>query len=391
MYPRFLPELKFSDISSALLNNVSYSELGDLLSRKVLGSEKGKRLAFFNSGRGAIYHILKQLNVKKVYVQGYICCSVYKAIQLAKKEIIPLDITLRNYGIDVDTLENKLEEGSVIILSHLYGIPCDIEDIKQIARQKKCIVIEDACAAYGSSYRGIPVGNFGDIAVISFDFSKTLTASRGGAAVLNNNKYGYIFDQFEQKVNDKFIDLYSIKALTEGVMFNVLNTSILYKWLILNLVFKKNRPYTDSGKYDLVYDTYFNKGISGVRRSILYRQLMRFNKICQRKREIGELYYKELSNVNTIHLFECNKNEMPILITFPFLLKEKDRLKVYHQFKQKGVDLGWSYSYILGNSQDAELTNCFYASERMLNLPLYSKLSVDDAGRIIEITKRILS
>jgi len=69
---------------------------------------------------------------------------------------------------------------------HLYGHPCDMDPILQIAKKHNILVIEDCAEALGSEYKGRPIGSFGDAATFSFFGNKTITTGEGGMLLLRD-------------------------------------------------------------------------------------------------------------------------------------------------------------------------------------------------------------
>ncbi len=78
-----------------------------------------------------------------------------------------------------------------VIPVHLWGLPCEMDEITEIAREHGIKVIEDACHAHGAEYRGKKTGTLGDIGVFSFQASKNLPGGEGGMLVTNNEEYYY--------------------------------------------------------------------------------------------------------------------------------------------------------------------------------------------------------
>jgi len=74
----------------------------------------------------------------------------------------------------------------VIMAVHLYGQPCDMDAIMALAARYDLFVIEDCAEAFGSSYRGQPVGSFGHVAAFSFFGNKTVTTGEGGMVLSND-------------------------------------------------------------------------------------------------------------------------------------------------------------------------------------------------------------
>ena len=111
---------------------------------------------------------------KKVYLPAYNCWAVAEAVHRAGKKPIYIDISLNDYNMDTSKLEEVLERDSIVIATHQFGIPCDIEAILQIASERQCVVIEDNAAAFGSEIRGKKTGGFALAGIVSFDLSPVL-------------------------------------------------------------------------------------------------------------------------------------------------------------------------------------------------------------------------
>jgi len=96
-----------------------------------------------------------------------------------------IDPVTRN--IDLDRLEAAITPHTRALLPvHLSGLPVDMERLYQIAARHRLRVIEDAAQAFGSRWRGRPIGAFGDLVSFSFQANKNLTTGEGGCLVLNN-------------------------------------------------------------------------------------------------------------------------------------------------------------------------------------------------------------
>ena len=92
-------------------------------------------------------------------------------------DVSPVDGTL-----DVQLLESLVTERTVMILPvHVYGNVCDVDAIDVIARRNGLPVVYDAAHAFGTTYRGIGVANFGDAAMFSFHATKVFNTIEGGA------------------------------------------------------------------------------------------------------------------------------------------------------------------------------------------------------------------
>lgn len=102
-------------------------------------------------------------------------------------EPIFVDCLPDTWQMDPDDIERKITPNTKAIMAvHLYGHPCDMDRIMEIAEKYDLFVIEDCAEAIGSEYKGKKVGSFGDIGCFSFFGNKTITCGEGGMVVTND-------------------------------------------------------------------------------------------------------------------------------------------------------------------------------------------------------------
>jgi perosamine synthetase len=91
------------------------------------------------------------------------------------------EVDERTFNIDPDAIEAAITPSTkAIIPVHIFGYPCEIDRISEIARRHDIAVLEDACEALGASVGGRPVGSFGNPAVYGFYPNKQITTGEGG-------------------------------------------------------------------------------------------------------------------------------------------------------------------------------------------------------------------
>jgi len=174
-----------------ILSGPSIKKFEDEL-RKYIGVDYA---AAVSSARYGLYLILKSLPIKKgvdeVILPVYMPVIVAKVAMLCGLKPVFVDVDPKTLNMDPDDVERKITKNTrVIIMVHLYGVPCDIDRIVSIAKKHNIFLIEDASQALGATYKGRKVGSFGDASVFSFNFQKNLSTG-GGGIVLTNNKALY--------------------------------------------------------------------------------------------------------------------------------------------------------------------------------------------------------
>src|SRR5262249_40064314 len=99
-----------------------------------------------------------------------------------------VDIDPETLNIDVNRIMKALTSRTKAIMPvHLFGLPADLDEILDLARYKKIVVIEDAAQAIGSRYKGKFVGNIGDYGCFSFFPSKNLGGAGDGGLVTTSD------------------------------------------------------------------------------------------------------------------------------------------------------------------------------------------------------------
>jgi len=96
---------------------------------------------------------------------------------------------LDTWNVSPDDIERQItDKTSAIVAVHLYGNPCDIAALESLAHRYRLKLIFDAAHAFGSAYRGKPIGSFGDAEVFSLSPTKLLVAGEGGLVTTGDAK-----------------------------------------------------------------------------------------------------------------------------------------------------------------------------------------------------------
>lgn len=101
-----------------------------------------------------------------------------------------VDVRARDHNIDPEAIERAITSRTrAIIPVHFAGVPCDMDEIMDLARARGLVVIDDAAHCFPCEYRGRPVGTLADITAFSFYATKTITTGEGGAAFTRNRDW----------------------------------------------------------------------------------------------------------------------------------------------------------------------------------------------------------
>lgn len=144
------------------------------------------------SGTTALIIALHAMGVDagdEVLVSPYTFIATYNVIFMLKALPVFVDSDPETFLLNPDKIEERITDRTTAILPvHIYGLPCDMDAINDVAARHNIKVIEDACQAWSTKYKGKNAGILGDLGCFSFQNSKHLPAGEGGAIVGNDEE-----------------------------------------------------------------------------------------------------------------------------------------------------------------------------------------------------------
>ena len=150
-----------------------------------------KRCLATASGTTALLVSMHVLGVDagdEVIVSPYTFIASYNSILLSKALPVFPDTDPETFTIDPNSIESLITDRTTAIMPvHIYGLPCDMDPINDIAKKHNLAVVEDACQAWLAEYNGAKCGLLGDLGCFSFQNSKHLPTGEGGAITGNDD------------------------------------------------------------------------------------------------------------------------------------------------------------------------------------------------------------
>ncbi len=145
-------------------------------------------LLYLNNGTIAI-----QIAIKALELHGEVITTPFSYVattsSLVWENCTPVfaDIDPDSLNIDPVSVESLITDRTTgILATHVFGNPCDVEALKKIADQHKLKIIYDAAHCFGTTYKGAPIFNYGDISTTSFHATKLFHTAEGGAVFTQN-------------------------------------------------------------------------------------------------------------------------------------------------------------------------------------------------------------
>ena len=224
-----------------------------------------------SNGTAALEVAIQSLNLPKnseVIIPNFTIFSNAIACLKNNLKIKPVDCDKFDWNMNIESiLKNITSKTKLIIATHIYNYPIQIEKLIKICKQKKIILMEDAAENFGQVYKNKMCGSFGDISTYSFYANKQITTGEGGM-ITTNSKYLY-----EKACN------------------------------LRNLSFGK----VDRFNHE---DLSSNNRMSNIQATLGLSQLKRIKTIVKRRHLIGEEYYKYLSVNRNIYIPIPKKNNV---------------------------------------------------------------------------------
>jgi dTDP-4-amino-4,6-dideoxygalactose transaminase len=142
-------------------------------------------------GRMAFFYLLQALGLppgSEIILPALTFWVIPELTRVAGFKPVFVDVDPVTFTLGPQAFERAITPRTrVVVPTHLYGLPCDMEAILRIARRHRLIVIEDCAHALGATWNGHPVGTLGDAGFFSFQLLKPLNTYGGGMVVTNDD------------------------------------------------------------------------------------------------------------------------------------------------------------------------------------------------------------
>lgn len=146
----------------------------------------GGRAVATSYGRMAFYYILEALDLPsggEIVIPALTFWVIPAIARVAGLRVVFADVDPYTFNMTPESLERAVTSRTVAVVpTHLWGLPCDMDGIRDVAARHHLTVIEDCAHALGATYKNQPVGTLGDAALFSFQTLKPLNTYGGGMA-----------------------------------------------------------------------------------------------------------------------------------------------------------------------------------------------------------------
>ena len=296
----------------------------------------------------------------EVIMPSYTFVSTADAFVLRGATAVFVDIRPDTMNIDENLIEDAITEKTrAIVPVHYAGVGCEMNKIMEIARRHNLKVVEDAAQGVDAYYHGKALGTIGDFGCYSFHETKNFTMGEGGALVFQKNEYQEKAEILREKGTDR-------SKFFRGQIDK-------YRWI-------------DYGSSYLP---------SEMNAAYLYAQLEECDKINRKRHQVYDGYHERLEDlekqgkiqrpvvpegcVHNAHMYYIKVKDIAVRTRLIAYLRENGIAPAFHYVPLHSSPAGEKFGRFHG--KDVYTTK---ESERLLRLPMFYDLSMDDVDYIAE-------
>lgn len=319
---------------------------------KYLKVENG---TLFVNGHIALEMAIKALDLKgEVITTPFTFASTTHAITRNNLKPVFCDINMSDFTIDVNAIENLITENtSAIIPTHVFGYPCNVKKINDIAKRNNLKVIYDAAHVFGVEINGIGIGNFGDCSMFSLHATKVFNTIEGGLVTYSDNT-----------LKNKLMNLKNFGITGPESVEEIGGNG------------KMNEFQAAMGMVNLKY---------------LDQQILKRKKIAEEYRKNLKMI-KGIRFLSDIEDVRHNYSYFPIIVENTINGIDRDQLVLelnkWNIFPRKYFyPLVTEFKCYKEQFRDVNIPNAKYISEKVITLPIYGDLGIEDVKIICQIIK----
>lgn len=281
------------------------------------------------------------------------------------------DINVSSMNINPSEVEKKItRKTKAIIPVHMAGRPCNMTQLKKLAKAYNLKIIEDAAHAFGAKYKNKKIGSISDTSVFSFYVTKNLITGEGGMVTTN-----------DKKIAEK-IRIYSLHGMSKDA------------W----------KRYSDSGfKHYLIEVPGFKYNMMDLQAAIGIHQLKAFDNNQKRRKQLWEFFNKQLKDL-PLMIPAIPEKDIEHSYHLYTILVDVDKLKVSREQIQQALhaeNIGLGIHFIAlhlhpfyrnkYSLKRGDFPNSEFVSDRTISLPFSAKLTDKEAGDVVKAVKKVLN
>ena len=365
-----------------------------------------KNAVMTSSARVGLYLLLEAWGLEpgdEVLIPSLTYFAIPSVVLALGLKPVFVDVGRDTYVIDPEDLERKVgPRAKVIIPTHLYGFPCDMVAVRDVASRHGLRVVEDVAQATGARFGGKPVGSFGDASYYTFGLTKNITTLKGAMITTDDDELAAkVRSRVEAGIRLGFRSL--IKEAAVGTAMMAVTRPWLFPFTLYPFIRVQGvvgRDYLEEAfgepqvRYDDVPGWFFTTSPGDTQAAVGLRQLVRIDGLNALRASHGSYLLEHLSNGDGYILPKLVATGEPVFMSFPLQVPDPEDVKA--RLLVEGVDTARGYMSSCADMEiysgrvggEGQCPNALAIEKQILHIPVHPNLSRADLGHLVEAVRR---
>lgn len=353
-------------------------------------------------GRMAFYYILRALDLparSEIICPALTFWVIPEIARVVGLKVVFADVDPRTFGLDPESFERAITPNTrAVVPTHLFGLPCDMDAIGEVAGRHNLVVIEDCAHALGATFRGRPAGTFGRASFFSFQTLKPLNTYGGGMALVHDPALAARVAELaaaEPWPSQKRIS----KRLFFGRLQRLFVRPDVFTWTLFPLLWAWSWTNADSDIYvweevrslSPLPDDYRER-YSNVQAAIGLEGLKHLDEWTRKTQAHARLMDQQLSGLPGVDVPHVPPDRTHVYYQY-CLQVQCDRNQLLNRALRHGVDLEMRHVDVctaqpLFAASKVDAPGADHAAEA-IQVPVYPSLTDDQIRRVAEVVRRL--
>jgi perosamine synthetase len=365
---------------------------------KEFSSYIGQEAVAFDSGRSALYALLKAYDIKEgdeVALQAFTCVALPNPILWTGATPVYIDVDKGNYNLDLNDLEQKLtSKTKAVIVQYTFGICPDIARLKKICESKNILLIEDCCHNLGQKIdidgKTYNAGTIGDAAIYSFGMEKVISGTRGGMATSKEKKIITKLSNYQLQISKpRFREI--IRGILNPLIWKIKENFGKFGKIFSKLMVELKLHEFGLTRLELIGQkaAWLPYQLPNTNAAFVLNQLKKIELFNEHRNQTAASYYNQpLKGFPDKNLI--SKYAQPIWLRIPVIVEDSEQLLKQAELEQ--IYLGNWYTEVI-HCKDVDLNtmkyqrgscpNAEWLSTHTINLPTHIGISENEINTII--------
>jgi dTDP-4-amino-4,6-dideoxygalactose transaminase len=379
MIPRHQPAYTWQQWRKALDDARDPAVLEHELAARMSERLTRRHALFYARGRDAMFAWAQLAATdREIYIPAFTCCVVPEALTNAHAKVKFVDVNDGTINTEPEQLaEVQPSAGAFFLMTHQWGNPCRAGELLAMAQAKGLRVVEDAAAALGAATPEAACGALGEVSFVSFENTKLLGSGQLGVLLTND-------DALAEQLRLRQSTFHTAKGIARRTaVLKLINQNWCYAPVLKAFTWRAGDHFSDHGVQHALDSGDYARKPDRFALALALAQWDDLNARLLHRERLREIYQSELAGCSTL---KVNADASPCLIRMP--IRVADKRQCYRRMLQCGIDLGWSFDYIVAPAaESARYPVAARIAQTVLNLPIHEGVTAQQAKLIADAVR----